>query len=81
MQFAPIMTSDVALFFRKSLEAALSPNAVSMIRRYSKGSWRPVLILAADLERAMHASGLRDIPDDLVETVIENNQKKGDERA
>jgi len=72
MQFEPIQTSDVALFFRKSLETALSPKAVSVIRRYSQGDWRPVVTLAADIERAMMASGLKQASDELVQTVIES---------
>lgn len=76
MFFEPIAVSDVALFFRKSLEAALSPRAVSLIRRHSQGDWRPVMTLAGDIERAMMASGLREIPDDLVETLIEKRKEE-----
>ena len=59
MQFEPIGARDVALFFRKALESAVSPDAVAMIQRYSQGDWRPVVTLAADIERAMLASGLK----------------------
>jgi DNA transposition AAA+ family ATPase len=72
MQFEPIQTSDVSLFFRKSLETALSSEATSMIRRYSQGDWRPVVTLAADIERAMIASGLKTATDELVHTTIES---------
>lgn len=73
MEFAPVDQPDIVLFFRKAMEAALSPKASAIIQQHAKGDWRPVLTVATDIHRAMRASGLREIHDELVEGVINGN--------
>ena len=67
MSFGPVGQSDIVVFFRKALEIAISPAGVAMIHAHAEGDWRPVLTVAADLERALHASGITHVPDDLIQ--------------
>jgi len=66
MEFGPVSQADIVLFFRKALEVAISPEGSSMIHARSRGDWRPVLTIAIDVERALHASGITHVPDELI---------------
>lgn len=72
MDFDPVKQPDIVLFFRKALDTALSPPSASVIQKFAQGDWRPVLTVAADIERSMKASGLNEIPDELVKEIISN---------
>jgi hypothetical protein len=71
MEFEPVTQQNIVLFFRKSLEMNVNGPVTGLIHKYSAGDWRPVLKIAADIERACEASGLRDIPEELVRDIIE----------
>lgn len=73
MEFAPLTQPDVVLFFKKALDLELSPGITAIIHRHSEGDWRPVLTLAASIERAMKASGLNKISEGLVKGIIDGS--------
>jgi len=73
MDFAALTQPDIVLFFKKALEFELSPSVTAIIHRHSQGDWRPVLTLAASIERAMKASGLKKISEGLVKGIINGN--------
>jgi len=70
MEFGPITQPDIVLFFRKALQIALAPEGAAMLQRYSKGDWRPVLTKGIEIERAMKASGLTELPLDLLKELL-----------
>ena len=70
MEFAPVTKEDIAFFFNQSLEVKLPPDAAGLIQRHSSGDWRPVLTLAVAIERAMIASGIKEITAEMVSNVI-----------
>jgi DNA transposition AAA+ family ATPase len=76
MDFGAITQPDIVVFFRKSLEKNIEPAVASLIHRHSQGDWRPVLKIAADIERAIEASGLKTIPEDLVKAIIDEDGKR-----
>jgi len=78
LEFEPVAQPDIVLFFRHALEADITsqPKIASLIQRFSRGDWRPVLTIAADVERAMKASGLKTIPVELIEDILGNGKAK-----
>jgi len=75
MEFGPVTQPDIVLYFRKALQLNLPPQAAAIIHKHSRGDWRPVLKAAIDLERAMRASGLKEITDSLVKDIINGNEE------
>lgn len=73
MEFSPISQHDIAFFFTKALELKPSPEVAAFIQRRSNGDWRPVLTIAAALERAMRASNLNNLTLELVKNVAKAN--------
>lgn len=76
MEFNPITQPNIVLFFRKALALNVEGAVVPLIHRYCDGDWRPVLKIAADIERAIAASGIKEVPEDLVRAIIEKDGKK-----
>jgi len=76
MAFEPITQSNIVLFFRKAMEVNISTGATELIQLHCEGDWRPVLKVAVDIERALEASGLTEIPEDLVRDIVSENKKK-----
>lgn len=76
MDFGAVTQSDIVVFYRKSLEKNIDPAVAALIHRHSQGDWRPVLKIAADIERAVEASGLKTIPEDLVKAIIDEDSKR-----
>jgi len=74
MEFEPVTQPNIVLFFRKALEMNVSAAVTQLIHRYSEGDWRPVLKIAGDIERAVEASGLREIPIELVQGIIDEDK-------
>lgn len=70
MEFSPVTKEDIAYFFAQSLKTKIPPEAAALIQRHGNGDWRPVLTLAVAIERAMMASGLREITAEMVQNVI-----------
>ena len=70
LEFAPLAQADIILFFQKVLDLELSPSVTAIIHRHSQGDWRPVLTLAASIERALKASGLKKVSEGLVRGII-----------
>jgi DNA transposition AAA+ family ATPase len=75
MDFEPVAQPNIVLFFRKSLELNVSATVTALIHRYSEGDWRPILKIATDIERAVEASGLKEIPEDLVRDIINEDKR------
>jgi len=74
MTFNPVSQADIYLYFESALRLSLPPSDVALIQRYSKGDWRPVLTLAVSVERAISASGLKEIPDGLIKEIINDRE-------
>ncbi len=72
MEFPPISQHDIAFFLQQSFGLTASPEIISPIHRYSKGDWRPVLVAAVGIERAMKASGINEITPEMVKDVLKN---------
>lgn len=70
VEFGPVTQPDIVLFFRKALETFIPPESGAAIQKHSGGSWMRVLTAAIHIERAMKASGLTEVPADLVKGVI-----------
>jgi hypothetical protein len=78
LEFQPVGQPDIVLFFRKALGAdiASNPKITDLIHKHCKGDWRPVLTVALKIEKALKASGLKEIPLKLVEDIIEKEGGK-----
>lgn len=76
MAFEPVTQPNIVLFFRKALEMNISVAATQLIHRHCEGDWRPVLKVAVDIERSLEASGLTEIPEDLVRDIVDEDKKK-----
>jgi DNA transposition AAA+ family ATPase len=74
MEFEPVSQPNIVLFFRKALEMNVNAAVTQLIHRHCEGDWRPVLKIAGDIERAVEASGLREIPEDLVKEIINDDK-------
>jgi len=61
MEFAPITQGDVALFYKQSVDMELTPEVLRELFKRSKGDWRPMVKEAADIERAVKATGMDNI--------------------
>lgn len=72
LEFGPVGQQDVAYFFKQSLGAVVSPDVTALIAQHGRGDWRPVLTAALALERAMQASGQREITPEMVKDVLKN---------
>lgn len=71
MEFGPVSQADIGMFFNKALDLELSPSVTEVIQKYSKGDWRPVLSLAASVDRARSASGFSELTKDIVKRIID----------
>ena len=69
MEFGAITQADVMQFFRKALDAKITPEVCQFVHRSLEGNWRPLLVKAAALERALKASGKVEITMDLAREV------------
>ena len=76
MEFEPVTQPNIVLFFRKALEMNVNSGITQLIHRHCEGDWRPVLKIAGDIERAVEASGLREIPEELVRDIIDEDRKR-----
>jgi len=76
VEFGPVTQPDIVLFFRKAMSIAISPAGAALIHKHSGGDWRPILTVGITLERAMKASGLKEITDDLVKDLIHDTNDK-----
>jgi len=72
LEFSPITQQDIAYFFKQCLDLRVSPEITALIQKHAGGDWRPVLTIAAALERAMKASGIAEITTELVRDVTKN---------
>lgn len=72
-EFGPITQADIFCFFEKALMQQLTPEATSVIFRYSGGEWRPIIALAFAIDRAMRGNGIKEITRELVKDVIKRS--------
>lgn len=61
LEFEPVTQPDVINFFKKAMGVKLSSDACEVIHRMSGGDWRPILVKALAIERAMKASNLTEV--------------------
>ena len=74
VEFSPVGQADIVLYLRKALKLQkISPEVTGIIHRYSRGDWRPVLNAAISIERAMLASGITEITEELANDVTKNS--------
>jgi len=76
MAFEPVTQPNIVLFFRRAMEKNITPGSTQLLHRCCEGDWRPVLKWAADIERALEASGLEEIPEDLVRDIVDDDIHK-----
>lgn len=70
MVYRPITQVDIAMFYAQALGVEPDSRALTALYKRSKGDWRPMVKSAADIERAMRASGLSQLTYELVEEVM-----------
>ena len=70
MTFSPVSQPDVALFYKRALGLDLGPEAVRSLHRACGGDWRPVMTTALDIERALTASGSKQVTPELVVEIL-----------
>ena len=68
-EFGPLAQPDIAVFFKHAMKLELNPDCVSALYKKSGGDWRPMLTRAIAIERAMRASGLREVTSQLIEEI------------
>lgn len=73
LEFAPISTQDIGYFFKKCVDLKPSPDVLAALHKHCRGDWRPVLTAAIGIERAMKASGHKELTMEMVEDVIKNS--------
>ena len=73
VDFSPVIQPDVALFYRKALGVEISPAITGILHKQCAGDWRPLLVTAIAIERALHASGLTEITENLAKDIVGNN--------
>ena len=71
LEFGPVTQQDVAFFFKQSLVVA-PPAVTALIQQHAKGDWRPVLTAALGIERAMKATGTKEITVEMTRDVIKS---------
>ncbi len=71
MDFAPITQGDIALFYSQALGMTLTPDVLKELYKKSGGDWRPMVKVAADIERAMKASGTETITVKMLEDLLQ----------
>ena len=71
MEFRPLSQPDIMLFFKKALNLPLTTEQSVRLHRHSRGDWRPVLVTAVAVERAMKASHLKEIPAGLIKELTD----------
>ncbi len=81
MEFSPVAQADVALFFRKALLQEIPPEHVSKIQRVARGDWRPVLAMAANIERLMETNGLSQATSSLIEEAVQSYENENSKNS
>ena len=73
LEFGPVTQQDVAFFFKQSLLDDYPQQAVStLIHQHAKGDWRPVIVAAIGIERAMKATGTNEITVEMTKDVLKS---------
>lgn len=70
MNFEPIQQADIRAFLKESLFLEVSSEVVNKFQKKSGGDWRPFVKMVADVERAMKASGVKELSIDLMNEVL-----------
>jgi len=73
LEFGPVQQLDVAFFFKQFLGVVTSPEVTALITQHGKGDWRPVLVAAIAIERAMTASNATEISAEMTKDVLKNS--------
>ncbi len=76
MEFGPLVQADVLNFIRQALGLKISPEACAAIHKETGGNWRPLMTAALDIERAMRASGLKELSAEILREVWQNGGRK-----
>lgn len=69
MVFGPLAQSDLALFYHEAVDVKISPAVAGILHRHSRGDWRPALVAAVAVERALRASDLKEVTEELAQEV------------
>jgi len=70
VEFNPVTQPDMVLFYAKALDMNLSNNVSTILYRGCGGDWRPIEVTAIAIERALRASGVDEITEDLAKAVV-----------
>lgn len=69
LTFDQVTALDVVAFYKANLSVEVTPEQTAALAKHAEGDFRLVVKDALRVERALRASGLSDIPDDLVKGV------------
>jgi DNA transposition AAA+ family ATPase len=69
LEFGLITQADILQYLRRALDVKVSPEVCSFIHRFCEGNWRPLLVLAAGIEKALKASGANEISMNLMKQI------------
>ncbi len=70
LEFGPVTQQDVAFFFKQSLGVVAAPQVTALVNQHGKGDWRPVLVAAIAIERAMLASNTTEPTPEMTKDVL-----------
>jgi len=76
MGFGPVSQTDLILFCSESLGVKITPSVAGILHRYSKGDWRPAVTAAAAIWRAIQASGIDEVTEELIREIVKNEEAK-----
>lgn len=72
LEFEQVTQKDVAFFLQRSLGVKADPAVTAMIQQHGKGDWRPIVTAAIGIERAMTATGTKEITLEMAKNVLAN---------
>jgi len=76
LDFGPLVQADVHNFFRQALDLRIAPEVCAAVHKQCGGNWRPLLIIALAAERAMKATGLRELTLETVKSAAPEGGEK-----
>lgn len=76
MEFGPITQQDISVFYREAMGLILPGEIAAMLHKATGGDWRPMVKIAADIERAMRASGAQELTMELAKKILATHKSE-----
>jgi hypothetical protein len=77
IQFEPVVQIDIVVYYRQSLDLALSPAQAAKLLRHCEGDFRLVLTDALAVERLMTVNNITTVTDAIVDEIMKRQVKEG----